>query len=187
MAGELIPAEALRMSEFGPTQEAMAVLDVARCRELLRPLNDDKRRFLRLRALTGSDAEASRLAGKAATAIKFWRRNDKQFRAAYDALLLEPIVHAMAEIQMLAPKAVGVVATQLDSAHGPTAQRAAEMVLRSKGVGILSNLNVEIEDKGGNAFMEILTRALEARNKTRTAQAAADLGDVVDAEVTRVE
>ena len=166
-----------------PVQEAVNLLDVARAQKLLRPLSPDQRKFLRFRGLYESDMQACVALGYGRDFCKNALRRSPAFKAAYEAILIDPVVHGMAELALLVPKAVQRLDELMDDRDGKVAVKAVENVLKSKGVQILGEMTLKVQDERSpeeNPYLMALMRLQEARIKMR--ERGLNRGAVIDVE-----
>ena len=154
---------------------------VAGIAQLLQKLTPAQRSFLRLRYYYETDAECARAVGIAPKTVATWKDRDKNFVAAYEELLTQPLLHSRAELLLLTGKAIHALGEMLDSTNPQARAAAIDRVLKGRDAQLLTN-NIKVESDGDDLYMELMRR-LAARTQTvRPTTVEPPAGEVREAE-----
>lgn len=132
---------------------------------LLTRLTAAQRTFLRVAMYFETDAAAARAIGIAPNTLASWKKKSRPFRYAYDFVYLEPVRQARAQLALLVPKAVNVLAEALDSKNERIRLKAAELILRSRDVQVIVNNPKAVNEQGEDLY-QVLARRLASRDRS---------------------
>jgi hypothetical protein len=147
----------------------------------LMKLTPSQRSFLRRRFYERSDAACANKLGISPATVKTWKLRNPRFLATYRELLAQPLLHARAELLLLAPKAVATLGELLDSPNPQVRADAVDKVLKGRDAQLLTNNNAKPESgRAPDPYVVLLQRLANRRVPPRSvapAEPPVDAGD----------
>lgn len=161
---------------------------VSHLADILIRLTASQRTFLRMRYFYDSDNECARACGISVNTLQAWKKT-KGFGTAYRELLVEPLMHARANLVVLSNMATGVLEEAMQAGNPmPTRVDAAKAVMKGRDVQLLTN-NVKVETQDQDLYSALMARLAQAKvspPQVRVVEEEPRDEDAVEAEFSEV-